>query len=104
MLLSGAFVDIGPLAGNGDSLAVMPLSGRHESDAAMAVLVVVPVHECHHLAAERYRRRSSEGTVNLRWLVRCIAVLDNDSTLTHHQVVNGLHVRNKLISIPSNII
>ena len=36
---------------------------------------------CHHLAAESSRRRFSDGSVNLRWRVRCMAVLEIGSTV-----------------------
>ena len=48
MQLARPFVDIGPLAGDGEGQAVVPLAGRHEADAAVAVLVVVSVDERHH--------------------------------------------------------
>ena len=46
--LAGLFVDLSPLASNGDSLAAMSLRWRHEPDGAVEVPVVVPVHESHH--------------------------------------------------------
>ena len=46
MPLTGLFVQLGSLAADRNGLAAMALIGIHEPDAAVAVLVVVPVHEC----------------------------------------------------------
>ena len=45
VLLTRPLVDSRPLGCEGDRLACMPLGGRHESDAAVAVPVVVPVQK-----------------------------------------------------------
>lgn len=66
MSLASLFVDIDPVIADLIGLAAMPLGGRHEPDSAVAVIVVVPVHECRHpeagvvLAAER-----SNGVIRL---------------------------------------
>ena len=46
MPLTGLFVQLGSLAADRNGLTAVALIGRHEPDAAVAVLVVVPVHEC----------------------------------------------------------
>ena len=45
MALTGLFVQLGSLAADRNGLTAVALIGRHEPDAAVAVLVVVPVHE-----------------------------------------------------------
>jgi hypothetical protein len=51
VLLATPLVDVSLLLGDSDSLAVMPMNGRHEPDPAVAMLVVVPHHKRHHPAA-----------------------------------------------------
>ncbi len=48
MFLLGFLVDIGALPADFDGLAAVALLGRHELDAAVTVLVVVPIHEQRH--------------------------------------------------------
>ena len=45
MVLACLFVDDSPLAADFNRITVVTLDGRHEFDAAVAVLVVVPVDE-----------------------------------------------------------
>ena len=45
MALTGLFIKISTLFANCYRLAVMPLLGRHKFDAAMAVLMVVPINK-----------------------------------------------------------
>jgi hypothetical protein len=45
MLLAGLLIDAGTVTADFESLAAVALVGRHEFDAAVAMLVVVPVHE-----------------------------------------------------------
>ena len=51
MPLASLLVDAGRLLADGISLASMALIGCHEPDAAVAVLVVVPIHKCRHPSA-----------------------------------------------------
>ena len=46
MPLTGLFVQLGSLAADLNGFSAVALIGRHEPDAAVAVLVVVPVDEC----------------------------------------------------------
>jgi hypothetical protein len=48
MTLTGLLVDTGTVATDFFGLAAMALIGRNETDTAVAVLVVVPFHECTH--------------------------------------------------------
>jgi hypothetical protein len=48
MFLLGFVVDIGALQTDFDRMAVMVLLGRHELDASVTLLVVVPSHERRH--------------------------------------------------------
>jgi len=45
LTLTGQVVDLRSLATNFNGFSAVALIGRHEPDAAVAVLVVVPVHE-----------------------------------------------------------
>ena len=45
---AGGLVDLGSLLANGLCGSAVALMGRHEFDAALAVLVVVPINERHH--------------------------------------------------------
>ena len=45
MALTGLFIDVSTLAADPNSLTAMPLLRRNEFDAAMAVLVVIPIHK-----------------------------------------------------------
>jgi len=47
-VLAGLFVDHGAVPTNFQDLTAVTLLGRHDLDAAMAVLVVVPVDERGH--------------------------------------------------------
>jgi hypothetical protein len=46
MRSAGFLIDRGTLLANGDGRSVVSLNGCYELDAAVAVLVVVPVDEC----------------------------------------------------------
>ena len=48
MLLPGFFVDMSALTADFDGMAAVALVGRHELDAAVAVLSVVPVDKAIH--------------------------------------------------------
>ena len=45
MALTGLFIDLSTVAADLYSLTAMALFGRHKLDAAVAVLVVIPVHK-----------------------------------------------------------
>ena len=51
MLLAGLLVDKSAVTTEFNGLTAVPLIRRHEPDGAVAVPVVVPVHECHHPGA-----------------------------------------------------
>jgi len=48
MFLPGLLVDLGTPLADFDGMAAMALLGRHELDAAVTVLVVIPIHERRH--------------------------------------------------------
>ena len=50
MTLTRLLLETGTVATDFFGLAAMALIWRNETDAAVAVLVVVPVHECTHLS------------------------------------------------------
>jgi len=60
MSLASLFVDTGPVTTDLVGLAAVALVGRHEPDGAVAVVVVVPVHECRHPQASLFL--TAEGT------------------------------------------
>jgi hypothetical protein len=45
MALTGLFIDLSTVAADLNSLTAMALLRRHKLDAAVAVLVVIPVHK-----------------------------------------------------------
>ena len=45
MALTGLFIDVSTVAADLNSLTAMALLRRHKLDAAVAVLVVIPVHK-----------------------------------------------------------
>jgi hypothetical protein len=51
MLLSGLLVHVGTLSADGVGLTAVKMIRLDEPDSAVAVPVVVPVHECRHPAA-----------------------------------------------------
>jgi hypothetical protein len=51
MSLSGLLVDPGTMAADRMGLSAVALRWRDEPDAAVAVLLVVPAHECRHPGA-----------------------------------------------------
>jgi hypothetical protein len=51
MTLAGQLVNAGMVAADFNGFAAVALRWRHEPDAAVAVLVVVPAHKCCHPAA-----------------------------------------------------
>ena len=51
MTLTGQLVDAGTVAADLNGFAAVALRWRHEPDAAVAVLIVVPAHKCCHPAA-----------------------------------------------------
>jgi hypothetical protein len=53
MKLTGQLVDAGTLSADLKGFAAVALRWRHEPDAAVAVLIVVPAHKCCHPAASR---------------------------------------------------
>ncbi len=50
-MLTGLLVDTGAVMADFIDLAAVALIRRHEPDTAVAVLVVVPIHECRHPGA-----------------------------------------------------
>lgn len=46
--MAGQLIHAGTVAADLNGLSAVTLSGRHEPDAAVAALVVVPVHESRH--------------------------------------------------------
>jgi len=50
MTLTRLLLETGTVATDFFGLAPMALIGHNETDTAVAVLVVVPVHECTHLS------------------------------------------------------
>lgn len=51
MKLTGQLVDAGTVVADLNGFAAVALRWRHESDSAVAVLIVVPAHKCCHPAA-----------------------------------------------------
>jgi hypothetical protein len=51
MTLTGQLVDAGPVAADFNGFSAVALRWRHEPDAAVAVLIVVPAHKCCYPAA-----------------------------------------------------
>ncbi len=49
--LTGQLVDTGPVSANFNGFSAVALGWGHETDAAVAVLIVVPAHKCCHPAA-----------------------------------------------------
>jgi hypothetical protein len=48
MPLTGMLVDVDTRQADGIRLTAVALIGRHEPDAAVVMLIVVPTHECRH--------------------------------------------------------
>ena len=46
MTLTGQLVDAGPVAADFNGFSAVTLRWRHEPDAAVPVLIVVPAHKC----------------------------------------------------------